>query len=165
MTTQRKITRRAQKAWDRLKSWYGTRLADSYGDAPPEDWCELIDRTDPERLEEALATVRSESPVYPPTLGQLEASVPKRRDSSGPSMAFLLSEHAVKKLQTQFCPHQLRGPWNYFGPVREYKRLGTKSEAVKHPEVRGVHVPACQECGKPTHRFTVDDLVSEGVAA
>src|SRR5690606_34233952 len=79
----RKLSRRASRIWERLGQWYGSRLADAYGPTPPEDWAELIDRTDDERLEDALVSVRRESPVFPPTLGQLEAAIPKRQRASG----------------------------------------------------------------------------------
>jgi hypothetical protein len=83
---QRRISTRAIRTWAKLGQWYGSRLADNYGTTPPEDWCELIDRTDDDRLLDALLAVRRESPIHPPTLGQIENSIPKRESgNSGPS--------------------------------------------------------------------------------
>ncbi len=161
-----KISRRAGKAWDRLKQWYGTRLADSYGDLPPEDWCTFFDRTDAERLDAALIHVRHQTPVHPPTLGQLEDAVPKRDSgNSGPSKPqrlanLLLATHPL-------CHHQRAARWNYFGPMATFEIQVDKKKPdyVTHPDPRGVQCPPCDLCDRPSFRVLLEQEVSQGVAA
>jgi len=141
----RSISKRAQRAWDRLISWYGTRFGEQYGKHPPEDWSALIDRTDDKRLDEAMLTVRRNSPAHPPTLGQLEAAIPARADRGGKSVPELLCEHTTATLGSQLCQHQLQRPWNYFGDAR----TGI---------VSGVQIASCEPCGRPSHRVLARDL-------
>jgi hypothetical protein len=162
----RKISRRASRTWEKLGQWYGSRLADNYGPTPPDDWIELIDRTDDERLNTALALVRSQTPIHPPTLGQLESSLPKREPvNTGPSVPQQLADLMLKR--HVLCIHQLNRPWNYFGPMREFEVLPPSKppKTITHPFPRGVQVAACEECGKPTYRVLLDQSVGEGVAA
>jgi len=116
-----KISKRAARTWDRLRQWYGARVAEQYGAVPPLDWCAIIDRTDDERIETALATVRRESPAHPPTLGQLEAAIPKRDlwSNNQRSQIDQFADFAVSKLTRIMCQHQVAMRWNFFGPVRQ----------------------------------------------
>ncbi len=159
----RRISKRADRTWKRLASWYGARLAEQYGDNPPEDWADLIDRTDDERLEQALAAVRRASPTHPPTLGQLEAAVPSRHLASDPSSVSILSAAAMRMLGKSLCMHQIAMPWNYFGPVEEFASKNRDGEIVSHPRVRGVQIPPCAACGTQSRRLLLDDVV--GAAA
>lgn len=167
--SQRRISKRSDSSWKRLGSWYGARLFEQYGQHPPEDWCELFDRTDDERLWDALLAVRRESPVHPPTLGQIEAALPKKQWASNgePSKPQQCADLMLAKHGEDMCKHQRAMPWNYFGPMREFEVLPKSKPPmyITHPDPRGVQVPACEECGKPTYRMTLDEAVSPGVAA
>lgn len=163
---QPRISRRASKAWDRLRQWYGARLVEQYGDVPPPDWCDVFDRTDDERLEDALLTVRRDSPIHPPTLGQIEVAVPKRQASGAPSKPQQLADLMMQKHGREMCVHQIATTWNYFGPMREFQFAGIKPPVfVSHPDPHGVQVPACARCSLPSRRVLLDEAVSEGVAA
>src|SRR5690606_32679515 len=103
---------KAKRVWKTLMGYYGSRLADSYGPQPPDEWCEVIDRCDNERLARALSQIRREHVTFPPTLGQFEAAT-KRPLKSG-------RERTVAEKLTQFVvenrgltPTQLRGPWKW----------------------------------------------------
>lgn len=161
----RKISSRASKVWERLGQWYGARMADSYGPTPPDDCAELIDRTDDVRLWDALFAVRKETPIFPPTLGQLEAALPRRNLDADrqPSKAQTLCELMLKTHGMQMCMHQHARPWNYFGPVSEFAVANKQS--VSHADPRGAQVPACEACGRPSYRVTLDEAVGPGVAA
>ena len=156
----RRISRRVDRTWKRLGSWYGTRLTEQYGEHASEDWADLIDRTDDERLEDALLKVRRDSPIHPPTLGQLEAAIP-RKEAQGPNVPSRAQRAAELMLAThgqELCAHQLRSPWSYFGPVQEF--TNKQSQVVSHPLVRGVQVGPCEQCGLPSYRVLLsDDLV------
>lgn len=162
----RKLSRRAIKTWDRLGQWYGARLQENYGPTPPDDWAELIDRTDDERLLDALLAVRRASPIHPPTLGQIESAIPKREfRNEGPSKpdrlaTLMLSTHDL-------CQHQLAKTWNYFGPMREFERLPKQVPPafITHPDPRGVQVPPCESCDRPSYRVLLENAITEGVAA
>src|SRR5690606_29850242 len=98
-------SRRAKQVWKRLMSWYGAPvIAERFGAEPPEEWCELIDRTDPDRLEDALAKVRRDHLNFPPTFGQFEAAIPEKRRVEGPSIPVLLVRYAVSRYS--LCQHQ-----------------------------------------------------------
>lgn len=164
-----KVSRRASKVWDRLGQWYGSRLADSYGPTPPEDWVTVIDRTDDERLDQALSHVRHQTPIHPPTLGQLEDAIPKRETgNSGPSKPQRLADLMMRLHGRDMCPHQIRSVWNYFGPLVTFEIKGDKKappQYVTHPDPRGVQAPSCDACGKASYRVLFDQEKTEGVAA
>ncbi len=160
-----KVSKRASKVWAKLGEWYGSRLADNYGPTPPEDWCEIIDRTDDESLHSALLSVRRASPIHPPTLGQLEDAIPKRESGkAGPSKPERL---ATLMLRNDLCKHQLFSRWNYFGPMTTFELLPkrTPPEYVTHPDPRGVQVPPCEQCERPSYRVTLAQEMAPGVAA
>lgn len=160
-----KLSRRALKTWERLGQWYGSKLADSYGPTPPEDWAELIDRTDDERLMDALLAARRETPIFPPTLGQIEALIPQRKQQSrGPSKPEQIAE---LMLRNPLCKHQLSGRWSFFGPPREFEVLPKRKppEFVTHPDPRGAQVDACEKCESPSYRVLLEDAIGPGIAA
>lgn len=139
--------------------WWGVKLTDSYGAECPPDWADLIDRTDDERLDGALVALRQETPAFAPTLGQLEAALPKKRVTGAmePSVPERLAFEAVRRL-TRMCAHQLRGPWTYFGQVTTYPKTKHRDYEVTNPEPHGVVIAACQHCGEPSHRLRMSDL-------
>ena len=146
---------RASKFWRRLGQTYGARMADQYGSTCPPDWCEIIDRTDDDRLGRTLIAIRQDHLQFPPTLGQFEAAIPKRKfGQSEHSVPERLAEHAANTLP--LCEHQSRIPWNYFGAVIEDGRRPL-------PTVTGVVIPECKtegcyKFGKPGHRIMDTDL-------
>lgn len=157
---QPRISRRAAKVWDRLRQWYGARLAEQYGDVPPPDWCDVVDRTDDERLDAALSHVRHQTPVHPPTLGQLEDAIPKRDTGNhGPSKPQRLSDLMFREHGAAMCRHQFSRPLSYFGPLTtfELKSDSKKPNYVTHPEPRGAVMSACEECGKPSFRVLLEN--------
>ena len=142
-----------------MTQWWGSRLVDSYGAECPPDWAFLIDRTEDERLTRAMQTLRRETPVHPPTLGQFEAAIPlkaaaQRKELSVPE---ILTMEAVKRWQ--LCPHQLLARWNHFGPIREFPPLPPlRKHPISHPDPIGVVIPACDKCGQPSHRLRIEDV-------
>jgi hypothetical protein len=161
----RTVSRRAKRVWERLASWYGSRLAEQYGENPPEDWCAVFDRTDDERLDAALSSVRHASPIHPPTLGQIENALPRAEQRGSPSRAAMAYDAMLQAHGRDLCQHQRMRPWNYFGPSKEFVSKQRGGELVQHPEIRGVQVAACAKCDKPSYRALIEDMVSEGVAA
>lgn len=160
--SQPRISKRSQKVWARLVSWYGSRIAEAYGSEPPEDWAFLIDRNDDERLETALLAVRRLSPIHPPTLGQLESALPARTTAETPSLAFVLSEAALERFR-DLCKHQIAKPWNYFGPIEDFVSKHRNNEIIRHPRIVGVQIPACAECGTYSRRLKLDEIAGAGV--
>lgn len=157
----RRISNRSQKLWDRLSSWYGARLAEQYGAHPPEDWCAVFDRTDPDDMQRALIDMRRSSPIHPPTLGQLEEAIPEK--TSGPlaqSKPEKIALLMLEKHDKDMCQHQRARPWNYFGPMTTFERLPkqTPPAYVTHPDPIGAQVPPCVECGKPSFRVRLDQV-------
>lgn len=163
----RRISKRADAAWKRVASWYGSRLFEQYGQHPPEDWCELFDRTDDERLWDALLAVRRESPIHPPTLGQIETALPKKQWSSGtqPSKPQQIADLMLATHGSDLCIHQMARPWNYFGPMREFEVLPKSKPPmyITHADPRGVQVAPCEQCEKPSYRVLLEQAVTAGV--
>ncbi len=159
----RKISFRANRVWKRLGSWYGTRLVEQYGEHPPEDWAEIIDRTDDERLDDALLQVRRDTPIHPPTLGQLEAALPKKQWTSDgqPSKPQQIADLMLEKHGAEMCIHQLARPWSYFGPMAEFEVLPKSKPPVytRHPDARGVVVAPCEHCDKPSYRVLLEQAL------
>jgi hypothetical protein len=127
-------------------------MAEQLGKNPPEDWAHLFDRTDDERLEDALLAVRRTSPSHPPTLGELEAAIPVRRTNTEKSVPEQLTTHAAAKFGLELCPHQLVASWNFFGDVVQ-------------GIVKGVQIPGCSACSTPSHRVLDTDLPSSAARA
>jgi hypothetical protein len=143
-------------------------MAENYGPTPPEDWCEVIDRTDDDALNTALLHVRRQSPIHPPTLGQIEDAIPKRETgNTGPSKPERLAALMIAKHGAEMCKHQRAKTWNYFGPMNtfELKTDKKKPDYVTHVDPRGVQCQPCDECGKASFRVLLEHEISQGAAA
>jgi hypothetical protein len=117
MSTRNKHSRRALVVWKRMIDWYGTRWTESYGLDPPPDWCEVIDRTDPERVAKGLALIRRTYLQHPPTFPQFEQAIrpPHFFEEAGPNPAERLCEFVMRRYGKRLTPKQIREPWTYFG--------------------------------------------------
>ena len=140
---------RAARTWRRLTQTYGARVVDAYGAACPPDWCAVIDRTDDDRLDQALIAVRQKHLQHPPTLGEFEAAIPPRRLATDASMPERLVAHVMRT--QRLCHHQSAASGSYFGRIEEDGRSGGVV-------TRGVVVPSCSECGRPSRRVLAAGL-------
>jgi hypothetical protein len=131
---------RARNFWKRLLSWYGSRLGDHYGLIPPPDWAEMVDHSSQRSLARALAEIRIECPVHPPTFPQFAAIVSRfeHADRAGPSVPEQLSDYVVN--HRTLTRGQLHG-WTFV-----YREL----------ECVGVDIPSDGET--PGFRVRVEDL-------
>lgn len=109
------ISPRAKRVWQRLVEWYGTRLIEQYGEAPPEDWCRCIDSIDNDEVKHGLSLIRTRYIQHPPTLPQFEQAMRREVASSGPSPAERLCDHVTLHYGRRLSAKQLRGPWTYIG--------------------------------------------------
>lgn len=141
---------RAARTWRRLTQAYGARVVDAYGAACPPDWCAVIDRTDDDRLDQALIAVRQKHLQHPPTLGEFEAAIPPRRLATDASMPERLAAHVMRT--QRLCHHQSAAAWSYFGRIIEDD---SRSGGFV---TRGVVVPACSECDRPSWRVLAAGL-------
>jgi hypothetical protein len=132
---------RARDFWKRLLSWYGSRLGDHYGLIPPPDWAAAVDDASSRALERALAEIRIECPVHPPTFPQFDALLRRheRSERAGPSVQEQLADFVVN--HRPLSRQQLRGPWTF---------LFRETECV------GVYVPPDAET--PAFTVRVEDL-------
>ncbi len=159
-------SKRALVYWGKLIEWYGSRVAENYGDSPPEEWCEFFDRNDPDDVTQAMRSCRHSTPIHPPTLGQLEAAVPEKIvGPSGPSKAQKLCDLMLEKHDKEMCKHQRAKPWNYFGPsvtfdlIQRGLKASEKPPTVTHTDPIGVQVPGCEECGTQSFRVRLDQAL------
>lgn len=151
----RRISRRAARIWKRLLQHYGTRLTDQYDDACPDDWQAVINRHDDRALDVAIVTIRSRYPSQPPTLGEFEATIPRRARPESDNLVDRLAVHAAASFR--MCLHQRGRPWSYFGRTEE---VVTERGIERVRVVRGVLIPACDcdEGGNAGYRLLVRDL-------
>lgn len=143
---------RARRFWDKLGEWYGARLTDQYGIAPPSDWCEVIDRADNETLKGALTVIRRENVIHPPTLPQLDkaidSSMPKA--SSGSKDEYDVRYELIDYAKRHY-PHESRREWvvRFFDAPNLVKDL-TKNHGAEFVGLRVGH-----------HVITVDEMRTE----
>lgn len=149
---------RTANVWKRCAQWYGARWFDTYGNQCPREWEAVINRTDEKRLEAGLAAARRASQIYPFTLGQLEAAIPKRHLPGEKPIADQLTDYV--KANLTLCQHQNRGPWSFFYHNEDD---GSRYGAMT---ISGVTISECKECSRPSHRVRTDELnVSHAGAA
>lgn len=132
------ISPRAKRFWQRLAEWYGSRLAEQYGEDPPPDWCEIIDRSDNEAVKRGLSIIRSKYLQHPPTFPQFDelmAPAKAAQGVQGPSTAERLCAYAAKNYWYMLTPKQQRGPWNYLR-----KSFAASNNGGKMIEAHGVDI-------------------------
>lgn len=148
---------RAKRVWDRLQDWYGTRLTEQYGPTPPDDWCELIDRTDNDTVKRGLSLIRAEYLQFPPTFPQFEKAlqpVVKAVVPKGPNVAEKLSVFVVK--HRRLTERQLGMPWTYIGKSFPAAEPTGKMKEDHGIEITGVVIPA--DGDHPGYRVMVEDM-------
>ena len=110
------ISPRAKRLWERLIQWYGARLVDQYGDAPPPDWCDVVDRIDNDGVKRGLSIIRNRYVQHPPTLPQFEQAMkPDTTFCTGPNAAARLSAHVMLHYGRRLTTKQISRAWTYIG--------------------------------------------------
>lgn len=135
---------RAKRFWLRMIEWYGVRMAEQFGDEPPEDWCRLIDESDNAAVKRALSIIRAQYVQHPPTLPQLDAALRPPIRVTGPSTADKLCAYVMRTRGHRLTARQIRTPWHYLGTMEG--------------EITGVVIDADGE--HPGFRVTVADMAA-----
>lgn len=158
---------RALRVWDRLRQWYGARLAEQYGDAPPDDWCESVDCASDEAVRLALRGVREKHVTYPPTLPEFEALLRRGAAASARAHSADLRAQLVEHINRtrRLSDRQRAQPWNWI--VRWFDDPKPSDPARKGVEFLGVIVPQCPRDPEqyPAHRVMLAELETAQVAA
>ena len=153
------ISSRAERLWQRLSEWYGSRITDQYGKTPPADWCAVVDRSDNDAVKRALSIIRQHYLEHPPTLPQFEkAFAPPLigRVEAGPTIQERLCEFVMATHGRKLTQRQIRVPWDYrYKRVRWVDNIGRNRD--EFAECVGVDVPA-GGAEHPGLRVTVEDL-------
>lgn len=161
------VTPRASRVWERLRQWYGARLAEQYGDEPPADWCEAVNTATDDVIKLALRGVREKHVAHPPTLPEFETLLRKgaavRSTAHSVDYRLLMVEHAIR-----FCrlsDAQRASPWNWI--VRWFDDPKPNEPGRKGAEILGVIIPQCPKDpeGYPSRRVMVADLDAKGTEA
>jgi len=105
-------TSAASELWKRLASWYGARLLDQFGTQPPPDWRETIEQCSADVIARALAEIKIEHPVHPPTFPQFAAIVSRMSyiRQHGPLPQYRLCDFVIA--HRTLTPAQYRN-WTY----------------------------------------------------
>lgn len=140
------ISARAKRAWQRLMEWYGTRMAEQYGDSPPPDWCEVIDSIDNDAVKRGLSILRSRFIQHPPTLPQFDQAMRPAgaAQDGGPNPAEKLCAQVMRSYGRRLSRKQIREPWTYL--------------AKPDGEITGVVIAA--DGDHPGYRLMVDDMAA-----
>lgn len=102
----------ARQVWKKFCSWYGADVIErKYGVQVPEDWSDVIDAIDRDRLDGVLADVRAKHPTWPPGLPEFEAIARHagRAYDSSPPMHERLIDFVLRTkplTPTQFRTHR-----------------------------------------------------------
>lgn len=148
---QTSISPRARRLWDRLRSWYGTRLTEQYGDEPPADWRRLVDHTDNDAVREALEVIRKRHATHPPTLPEFEAALRPRRRGLAAGEATTQDRLAAWVVKNRrLTDGQLAVAWTW---------QAEGDAATGHGfAITGVSIPGTPDGGLPFHVRAVDML-------
>ena len=139
------ISSRAKRFWQRLIEWYGTRVIEQYGDAPPEDWCAVIDGADNDQVKRGLAIIRSKYAAHPPTFPQFDEAMTPPKTDRGPRVTTIeerLCAFATHNYWDMLTEKQQRGPWTYIGKFFAATGLDGKTHENHGVETTGVVIDA-----------------------
>jgi hypothetical protein len=150
--------------WKRLTEWYGTRLAEQYGETPPPDWCEVVDDSDNNTVTLALSQIKHKHTIHPPTFPEFDALFAKAKapapGQSGPTIQDRLCDFVLQ--HRSLTPNQIRLPWKYIGREFDAPGLDGKMRHNHGVEITGVIVPA--DGDHPGYRVMLADLQLEAAA-
>lgn len=111
----KEISQRSKRVWQRMIEWYGTRVREHYGDAPPADWCKAVDAADDTTVQRGLSLIKSRYLDHPPTLPQFEACMRRPENSRAAStVQEQLCAFAMRTYGAQLTPKQIRDSWTYY---------------------------------------------------
>jgi hypothetical protein len=163
-SSRSRVSPRAQRFWDRLVTWYGSRLTEQYGANPKGDWCELIDDHDNEVVARALVEIKTKHPQFPPSFPEADGIFARLKmptqTSTGPSVHEALSDYVLRN--RTLTPNQLRMPWKYIGKTFDAVGIDGKMRPHHGVEITGVIIPA--DGDHPGYRVMVADLQIERAA-
>jgi len=145
--------------WQRLIEWYGLRLAEQYGEMPPEDWCAVVDAADNNAVLLVLSQIRKKHTTYPPTFPEFaalfeQAKAPTDGAVVGPPTQERLREFVQRRYQ--LTRNQLRTPWTYIGATFDTPGIDGKMRHNHGVEITGVIVPADGDC--PGYKVMAVDM-------
>lgn len=161
------VSPRATRVWERLRQWYGARLAEQYGDEPPADWCEAVNTSTDDAIKLALRGVREKHVAHPPTLPEFEALLRKgaaaRNTSHSADFRAALVLHATST--RRLSDEQKALPWNWI--VRWFDDPKPQDPARKGAEIIGVIIPQCpKDPGRyPAQRVLMAELTAKASEA
>lgn len=148
-----KTSWQVRQVWKRFGSWYGAdALERKFGLTPPDDWCEVIDAVQRDKLEQLMADVRAKYPTWLPSLPEFEGlakAVARPVRNEGPTMQEKLRDFALRS--KHLTPGQLRAPWRDL-----YTGNGRTGEGLA---VVGLEIPP--DGNAPGYRVMVIDMNAE----
>lgn len=160
------ITPRVTRVWDRLRQWYGARLAEQYGDEPPADWCEAVNLANDAAIKLALRGIREKHVQHPPTLPEFEALLRRGAAASARAHSADLRAQLVEHVNRtrRLSDRQRAQPWNWV--VRWFDDPKPSDPTRKGVEFLGVIVPQCPRDPEqyPAHRVMFAELETAQVA-
>jgi hypothetical protein len=163
MSSRSKPSTRAQRFWDRLTSWYGSRFTDQHGTKldPLSDWCELVDAHDNDVVALALSEIKTKHSQFPPSFPEVDAIFARLKapaqSNDKPANHEALSDFVLR--HRTLTPNQLRMPWTYIGRMFDAPGLDGKIRHNHGVEITGVVIPADGE--HPGYRVMVTDMQAE----
>lgn len=151
------VSARSARLWSRLQQWYGSRLAEVYGQEPGRDWCELVDASDNETVKLVLSQIREKHTTFPPTFPEFDALFAKARAPSqrtGPTLVDKLCEFVLS--HRTLTPHQMRAPWTFLSQEFDAIAGDGKMQTNHGVTITGVLIPPDGDA--PGLRVMVEDM-------
>ena len=154
--SERTISPRAARAWQRLQEWYGARFSEQFGAVPPPDWSAAIDNASNDLVKRALSILRAECVEFPPTFPQFAKALrPPRLPSRGElTPQDRLCMFAARRYHRRLTEKQFIGPWTYL--YRDVIAFNETGKEVAGAQCIGVVIPADGE--SPGHRINIEDM-------
>ena len=143
-----KLSKRAERVWQRLEQIFGDDLRMAYPSGMTEAMAQVVDRVDDETVKEGLARIKLMR--RPPNLREFSealSSIPAPQ--ARPNLMPALVAYATKHLN--LTARQLRDPWTW---VYE----GDPRPGSQYFGIRGVRIPADNDEGRAEIILPVDVL-------
>ena len=159
----RRVSPRAERAWQRLTEWYGERFTTQYGRTPPPDWARAIDNATNDLVKRALSILRAECVEFPPTFPQFAKALrpprmPRREELT---VQDRLAMWVARRYHARLTQKQFSMPWTYY--FRDVIGFSETGKEMVGAECVAVEIP--QRDGTKAYRITVAEMETAQAAA
>ena len=100
---------RSKYIWGKLSQWYGTLFTERHGATPPSDWVQVLNAPDKETIQNAITSLKTSHPKFPPTLLEVIDAIKKvSKPEESYDVRKILSEYVLREYHAGRLPITLR---------------------------------------------------------